>query len=88
VWRVGLTVNASLSLSLSSHCHDVTHCSVSRSLSCPIHHSILAPHLFIPDYPPLQAPRDGVVKRVPFKEGEFVGEGKMLIEFHEEEKDE
>jgi hypothetical protein len=32
----------------SSHCHFVTHCSVLRSLSCPIHHSLLPPHLFIP----------------------------------------
>jgi hypothetical protein len=28
----------------------VTHCSVSRSLSCPMHHSLLTPHLFIPTH--------------------------------------
>jgi hypothetical protein len=33
---------------VSSHCHVVTHCSVLRSLSCPIHHSLLPPHLCIP----------------------------------------
>jgi hypothetical protein len=31
-----------------SHCHVVTRCSVLRSLSCPIHHLLLTPHLFIP----------------------------------------
>jgi hypothetical protein len=31
-----------------SHCHVVTYCSVLRSLSCPIHHSLLNPHLFTP----------------------------------------
>jgi hypothetical protein len=36
------------SLPPSSHCRVVTHCSVSHSLSCPIHHSLLPPHLFIP----------------------------------------
>ena len=35
---------------LSSHCHVVTHCSVLRSLSCPLHHSLLPPHLFIPTH--------------------------------------
>jgi hypothetical protein len=33
----------------SSHCHVVTHCSGSHSLSCPLHHSLLTPHLFIPN---------------------------------------
>jgi hypothetical protein len=33
-----------------SHCHVVRCCSVSRSLSCPLHHSLLTSHLFIPTH--------------------------------------
>jgi hypothetical protein len=36
----------------SSDCHDVTRRSVSRSLSCPLHHSPLPSPLFIPNNPP------------------------------------
>ena len=34
----------------SSHCLVVTHCSVSSSLSCFVHHSLLTLHLFIPTH--------------------------------------
>jgi hypothetical protein len=33
------------------HCHFVTCCNVSNSLACPIPHSLLPPHLFIPTHP-------------------------------------
>jgi hypothetical protein len=39
-----------------SPCHGVTHCSVSPSLSCPLHHSLLIPHLFIPTHTPYRVP--------------------------------
>jgi hypothetical protein len=35
----------------SFHCYVVAHCSVSRSLSCRIHHSLLPSHPFIPTHP-------------------------------------
>jgi hypothetical protein len=42
-----------LTLPPSSYCHVVTYCSVSHSLSYPLHHSLLTAHLFIPTtHPP------------------------------------
>jgi hypothetical protein len=35
----------------SYHCHVVTHCSILRCLSYPLHHSLLPIHLFIPPHP-------------------------------------
>jgi hypothetical protein len=35
---------------LSSPCHIVPRCSFLCSLSCPVHHSLLTPPLFIPEY--------------------------------------
>jgi hypothetical protein len=40
-------------LSPSLHGHVVTHCSVLRSLSCPLHPYLITSHLFIPTYTPL-----------------------------------
>jgi hypothetical protein len=41
----------------------MTHCSVSRSLSCPIHPSLLPPHRFIPNICLTPTPADVLARR-------------------------